>query len=257
MDFMNNFEFAVNNACFAVVNGFSADKFAENYFAVKPAELSVGKVVLDFGTEKSYDDLKNDTVDVEFENKSQCKVAKYLTFFKNNSVSAQSWEVQGRDVLYSIPLTIRQSLEENVRLLICYRNGCVNILSPKNILTDKLHVEGGIYKNAYASENDIVNILLAKEDDILVVRSKRHYDHAEALKAVPLKNFRVHKGTSMNTKGNKIVDSRIAECVDFKIVNGSEYSKVEQICMKSKNYNEGCIVEKCAEVDSFVKSIAA
>ena len=161
------------------------------------------------------------------------KVWTHFTFYTDGSISRQSKANVGPEVLFDVPLSIAAKTK-NARLLLCYDNGCVNIVNPKAVYSDKLSKSNQHYKNGWNTDAKLIHIYECCNEDYLVVRSKKP-DGEQMIKAVWVGNYNVHSGVSMQTQGNRIVDPERATIVDMELVPGEQQSFISSIILRSKN----------------------
>ena len=169
------------------------------------------------------------------------RVWTHFTFYNDGSISRQSKAVITSDVLFDIPLSI-EAKTKNARLLLCYDNGCVNIVNPKAVYSDKLSKSNQHYKNGWNTDAKLIHIYECSNEDYLVVRSKKP-DGEQMIKAVWIGNYTVHSGLSMQTQGNRIVDPERATIVDMELVPGEQQSFISSIVLKSKSTAPGYPVQ--------------
>lgn len=161
------------------------------------------------------------------------KVWTHFTFYTDGCISRQTKAIASPDVLFDIPLSIAAKTK-NARLLLCYNNGCVNIVNPKTVYSDKLSKSNQRYKNGWNTDAKLLHVYECCNEDYLVVRSRKP-DGEHMIKAVCVGNYSVHSGLSMQTQGNRIVDPERATIVDMELVPGEQQSFISSIILKSKN----------------------
>lgn len=156
-----------------------------------------------------------------------------LTLYRDGTVSKQKEEVDQPDVLFNIPLTA-DCENKSARMLFCYDNGCVNILNPGAVVTEKLNQVGQRYCNGFNTGAGLLAVFICSKEDFLIVHSKTKDDVAR-IKAVAVGNYRVHNPHSMQTPGNKILDTNRARVVGFEVVPGCQSSFIYPIIMRARN----------------------
>ncbi len=161
------------------------------------------------------------------------KVWTHFTFYSDGSISRQSKAVITPDVLFDVPLSV-SAKTKNARLLLCYDNGCVNIVNPKDVYSQKLSNSNQHYKNGWNTDAKLLHIYECCSEDYLVVRSRRP-DGEQMIKAVCIGNYSVHSGLSLQTQGNRIVDPERATILDMELVPGAQQSFISSIILKSKS----------------------
>ena len=161
------------------------------------------------------------------------KVWTHFTFYADGSISRQPREVVAPDVLFDVPLSVAAK-NKSARLLLCYDNGCVNIVNPKDVYSQKLKNSRQRYKNGWNTDAKLLRVYECGDDDYLVVRS-RDPQGEPMIKAVHIGNYAVHTGLSMQTQGNRIVDPERAAVTDMEIVPGNQQSFIYPVILKSKN----------------------
>ena len=177
------------------------------------------------------------------------EVWKHFTLYKNGKVSLQSAPVSDRaepddEVLSSIPVGAEYNKADG-RLLFCYDNGRVNVMTPIRLKREKLTRDRRLYSNGYyVSAEENVKMLYAfacHKDDYLIIRS-RMLNGKEMIKAVQLSNYTSHD--AMQTKGNRFLKQELATPVSMQIVPAAHMSFIYDIISKSKDrYAPGHSVE--------------
>lgn len=189
------------------------------------------------------------------------KIWKHITLYKNGKVSLQSAPVSDRaepddEVLSSIPVGAEYN-KANGRLLFCYDNGHVNVMTPGRLKREKLTRDKKLYSNGYyISEEKDVKMLYAfvcHKDDYLVIRSRKA-NGKEMIKAVQLSNYTSHD--AMQTKGNRFLKQELATPISMQIVPASHMSFIYDIISKSKDkYGPGHSVdaEYCKNILAYLE----
>lgn len=161
------------------------------------------------------------------------KVLQYISLYKDGTVSRQKQESAEPDVLFNIPFTA-SCRNKSSRLLLCYDNGCVNVLNPGEVAKEKLKDDGKRYKNGLNQNAGLLSVFTCGKEDYLVIRSRRN-DGTDMIKALPLEEYSVHNPQSMQTQGNKVLDVKNAAVVRFDIVPGEQSSFIYPVIVRSKN----------------------
>lgn len=196
------------------------------------------------------EDVKPLTQDADLEHLlpesvSAQKIWKHITLYKDGCASQQGKAVDADDVLMNIPVGV-QYKKKSDRLLLCYDNGCVNVLNPSDVINKKLNVTNRKYANGYNNESGVklLQAIVCHVDDYLILRS-RTSNGMEMLKAVQIsKAYRVHGANSMQTKGNLFIKPELAVPYDMEIVPSLDEGFIKDIvCKSSERYGPGYAVQ--------------
>lgn len=126
-----------------------------------------------------------------------------IVLYNDGNVCKDSEERGYEHILYDIPVPpYYYNLKS--RLLYCYADGHVNIMTPKTIFDNQLR-NGGIKKNGFNTKKGIqlMNVFVCKEDDFLVVFSLSADGKTRLVRADRIKKRKSHG--SMVTPGNEII----------------------------------------------------
>lgn len=162
------------------------------------------------------------------------KILQYITLYKNGTVSRQKNPSAAEDVLYNIPFTA-SCKNKSSRLLLCYDNGCVNVLNPGAVVSGKLKTENKTYSNGFNTKAALLSVFTCSKDDYLVIRSRKLSGGADMIKAIAIDSYAVHDPQSMKTQGNKVLEVKNAELSQYELVPGEQSSFIYPIIVKSKN----------------------
>ena len=162
------------------------------------------------------------------------KILQYITLYKDGTVSRQKAEQNTSDVLYNIPFTA-SCKNKGARLLLCYDNGCVNVLNPGEVASGKLKTENKHYSNGFNANAALLSVFTCSKEDYLVIRSQKHGGGIDMIKALAIDGYSVHDPQSMQTQGNKVLDVKNAAVTRYEIVPGEQSSFIYPIIVKSKN----------------------
>ncbi len=172
------------------------------------------------------------------------EIWRYITLYKDGKVSQQEEKIESDTVLMNIPVGDKYKYKNKTkdkkpgRLLLCYDNGCVNVLSPKDVVDNKLTSENRKYANGYNKEGNVklLKALVCHVDDYLILRSRKS-NGMEMLKAVQISNYRVHGANSMQTRGNLFIKPELAVPYDMTIVPNLDEGFIKDIvCKPSEKY---------------------
>lgn len=162
------------------------------------------------------------------------KILQYITLYNNGTVSRQKAEQNTPDVLFNMPFTA-SCKNKGARLLLCYDNGCVNVLNPGEVASAKLKTENRRYSNGSNPNASLLSVFACSKEDYLVIRSKKHSGGTDMIKALAIDGYSVHDPQAMQTPGNKVLDVKNAEVMQYEIVSGEQSSFIYPIIVKSKN----------------------
>lgn len=170
---------------------------------------------------------------------------KHITLYTDGSVSQQKKAQGGENVLLNIPVG-NDYKKKSDRLLLCYDNGCVNVLNPSDVINKKLNDKKRKYANGYNNGGDVklLKALVCHVDDYLILRSRKA-NGMEMLKAVQIsKAYRVHGANSMQTRGNLFIKPELAVPYDMEIVPSLDEGFIKAIvCKPSEKYGPGYAVQ--------------
>ncbi|MBQ1961086.1 MAG: ATP-binding protein, partial [Akkermansia sp.] len=181
---------------------------------------------------------------------------RYISLYADGCVSQQKQPAEEADVLFNVPVS-KNHCKKSDRLLLCYDNGCVNVLNPKDVLDKKLTKMGKRYANGYNTEDGVrlMHACVCHEDDYLVLRSRKA-NGMEMVKAVCVAPYKVHNAQSMHTKGNTFVKTEWAQPVSMRVVPAAHTSFIYNIISKaSDKYGPGHSVEApfCADALAYLE----
>ena len=137
------------------------------------------------------------------------KIWYYLTFYINGDWTFQNKEITSDDVEYQLP--ILDSLKKE-RMLMVYKNGCVNvvipydIINPKGINGRKLKMKGKIYKNGWNINSKIVTMFCINHTDMVVFNSDKS-DDTSWIKIHTVTAISVH--SSLGLEGNVLINPKL------------------------------------------------
>lgn len=183
-------------------------------------------------------------------------VWRHISLYRDGSVSQQKQAASTADVLLNIPVSTAFK-KKTSRLLLCYSNGCVNVLNPKDIIDNKLTKQENRYSNGFNNDEGVrlLSAFVCNAEDYLVIRSRKA-DGREMLKAVCIESYRVHKALSMNTRGNVFVKEELAQPQSFHLVPAEHNSFIYKIISRSADkYGPGHATDShlCAEALAYLE----
>ena len=184
------------------------------------------------------------------------QIWRYISLYADGCVSQQKQPAEDADVLFNVPVS-KNHCKKSDRLLLCYDNGCVNVLNPKDVLDKKLTKPGKRYSNGFNTEEGarLLHACVCHEEDYLVLRSRKA-NGKEMLKAVCVAPYKVHNPQSMHTKGNIFVKSELAQPIAMRVVPAAHTSFIYNIISKtSDKYGPGHSVEApfCADALAYLE----
>ncbi|TFV94494.1 ATP-binding protein [Algoriphagus kandeliae] len=132
----------------------------------------------------------------------------WMTFYENGDWSFDTKQVEDETKVFevSIPFSLK-----NERLIMAYRNGCVNVvvpydqIKPKGKSGRKLRKKGHRYSNGWNTDSEILNIFCVDKKDLLVFKSKDSND-IDWVKIHNVSAISVH-GT-LNLAGNVLINPK-------------------------------------------------
>ena len=162
---------------------------------------------------------------------------KFITFYKDCSASCGSKPINDEDTDFSIELA-HEYCNARSRLLLCYDNGHINILKVSEVL-EQLGGRNQRYASKLNKEQNLLpfKFLIAHNDDYLLIRSRMRTDGTKMVKVVAVENYTGH--TNMATKGNKLVDSKMAEIYEIKVITPKDFNSYKNYFTKAKNSSPG------------------
>lgn len=91
------------------------------------------------------------------------------------------------------------------------------------------------YSNGSNPNASLLSVFACSKEDYLVIRSKKHSGGIDMIKALAIDGYSVHDPQAMQTPGNKVLDVKNAEVMQYEIVSGEQSSFIYPIIVKSKN----------------------
>ena len=176
--------------------------------------------------------------------------------YADGTASQQKEASAAEDVLFNIPVCTTHK-KKTSRLLLCYSNGCVNVLNPKEVIETKLTKPGKRYANGFnvAAGETLLAAFAGNAEDFLVIRSRKNSGR-EMLKAVSLSPYKVHKPTSMHTRGNTFVKEELASVSAFRLVPAEHTSFIYSIISRTTDkYGPGHPIDSplCANAIAYLE----
>ena len=171
----------------------------------------------------------------------------HITLYTDGTVSQQKKEQGGENVLLNIPVgnEYKRKSTKSARLLLCYDNGRVKVLNPKEVIEQKLTRAGKVYANGYNQEDGakLLKAFVCRSEDYLVLHSRKH-NGMEMVKAVHVASYRKAGPTAMQTKGNLFIKPELAVPYDMEIVPSLDEGFIKAIvCKPSEKYGPGYAVQ--------------
>ena len=158
---------------------------------------------------------------------------RHISLYRDGSASQQKQAADAADVLFNIPVSTAHK-KKTARLLLCYSNGCVNVLNPRDVIETKLTKPGKRYANGFNQTEDatLLAAFVCEAEDYLVIRSCKE-NGREMLKAVCIAPYKVHNPQSMHTRGNTFVKEELATTRAYHLVPGEHNSFIYSIISRS------------------------
>ena len=186
----------------------------------------------------------------------EAAVWRYISLYADGTVSQQKAPSTGEDVLFNIPVSTAHK-KKTSRLLLCYSNGCVNVLNPKEVIDNKLTKPGKRYANGFnvAEGVSLLAAFVGSAEDYLVIRSRKESGR-EMLKAVCIAPYKVHNPQSMQTKGNIFVKEELARVSSLRLVAAEHTSFIYRIISRTADkYGPGHPIDSplCADAVAYLE----
>ena len=187
-------------------------------------------------------------------------VWRHISLYADGTVSQQKAPSTDADVLFNVPVSTAHK-KKTSRLLLCYSNGCVNVLNPKEVIETKLSKPGKRYANGF-NTTEGVSLLAAfvgSAEDYLVIRSRKESGR-EMLKAVCIAPYKVHNPQSMQTKGNTFVKEELARVSSLRLVPAEHTSFIYRIISRTADkYGPGHPIDSplCADAVAYLERSGA
>lgn len=137
------------------------------------------------------------------------KIWYWMTFYKDGGWSFDSKPISAEDKVYEVP--IPNSLK-NERLIMAYKNGCVNVvipydqIKPKGKTGRKLRKIGNRYSNGWNKEAEILRFFCTDRRDLLVFKSMDETG-SEYVKIHNVEAISVHG--SLHLAGNILINPKL------------------------------------------------
>lgn len=188
--------------------------------------------------------------------REDASVWRFISLYADGSVSQQKLASSAEDVLFNVPVSTAHK-KKNARLLLCYSNGCVNVLNPKEVIDNKLTKPGKRYANGFntAEGVSLLAAFVGSAEDYLVLRSRKESGR-EMLKAVCIAPYKVHNPQSMQTKGNTFVKEELARVSSLRLVPAEHTSFIYRIISRTADkYGPGHPIDSplCADAVAYLE----
>ena len=140
--------------------------------------------------------------------KKEDKLWFHLTFYKDGGWSYQKRKINNAEVEWEIPIMVSQKKD---RMMMVYGNGCVNVVTPYDIIKPKgakgrkFRIREKIYKNGWNTRAKLIEVFCAKDNDLVVFESIDS-NGTKWVKAHNVSAISVH--TSLHLEGNVLVNNR-------------------------------------------------
>lgn len=186
----------------------------------------------------------------------EAPIWRYISLYADGTVSQQKAPATADDVLFNVPVSTAHK-KKNARLLLCYSNGCVNVLNPKEVIDNKLTKPGKRYANGFntAEGVSLLAAFVGSAEDYLVIRSRKESGR-EMLKAVCIAPYKVHNPQSMQTKGNTFVKEELARVSSLRLVPAEHTSFIYRIISRTADkYGPGHPIDSplCADAVAYLE----
>ena len=129
------------------------------------------------------------------------KTVRHICLYSDGRVTRARDNTPCSSLLCCIDIPACYYNKSRARLLFCYDNGCVNIMNPKEQLSDKLH-RPGMKSNGYNQAANLRCVFVCEKTDWLVIFC-RSADGQELMRLFRLENRTVHR--TMSAAGNQFV----------------------------------------------------
>lgn len=179
-------------------------------------------------------ELQKTPLAVEKDKKSDSKTWYYITFYRDGGWSFQKHAVNNPDtVLHEVNVTT--DLKKG-RLLQMYDNGCVNVITPYDLIKPsktngrKLKKEGNRYKNGWNTEANLLKVGLVDEYGLIGIESK----------IAGIDYLKIHNVTDItpkdtpHLKGNVLLNIELlnASLVNYKVLSNEDRFLVSELIVK-------------------------
>ena len=134
-------------------------------------------------------------------------------------------------------------MKKNGRLLMCYANGRMNVVTPKDIVSDKLVKRDYRYGNGVCMDSPLMGLYACTKDDYILLEIK---DGAGQIwrKAMALSDFASHG--AMQAKGNMVVHENAimqgAKIDAYKVVKAEDVESIRKYLVKKTDLGLGIAV---------------
>ncbi len=137
----------------------------------------------------------------------------YITLYKNGDWSFQKKALNSEDAVFELPI-MKSLIKE--RLLMVYANGCVNMVTPFDIIYPKgvkgrsKKTPGRRYMNGWNTNSEILTIHGAGENDLIVIQSKNQ----QGDQFIKIHNVAaISNHTSLHLAGNIVVNPKFGATI--------------------------------------------
>jgi hypothetical protein len=142
--------------------------------------------------------------------KTEEKVWYWMTFYASGEWSFDNKPGQARDKVYELAIS---TALKNERLIMAYKNGCVNVvipydqINPKGKNGRKLKNRGQRYKNGWNTKSEILDFFCEDRKNLLVFKSVQS-DGTEWVKIHNVSDVSIH--VNLNSEGNVLINQKFA-----------------------------------------------
>lgn len=157
-------------------------------------------------------------------------------------------------MLFNIPVSSSYR-KKSARLLLCYDNGRVNVLNPRDVIEMRLLKNGRRYSGGFdaSGEATLLAAFVCRAEDYLVIRSRKQ-DGREMLKAVCIEPCKVRNPQSMSGRGVTFVRPELARTVALHLVPAEHNSFIYKIIARSDKCGPGHAADSsvCADARAYL-----
>lgn len=146
---------------------------------------------------------------------NQDKIWYWMTFYASGEWSFDTKPDQAADKVYEVAIP---SFLKNERLIMAYKNGCVNVaipydqIKPKGKNGRKLKNKGQRYRNGWNTKSEILSFFCVDSKDLLVFKSIEP-DGTEWIKIHNVSAISVHGG--LHLEGNVLINPKFDTKIDL------------------------------------------
>jgi hypothetical protein len=152
--------------------------------------------------------------------REQAQAWRYIYFHNDGGWSYDKKPIADKEKVYREVVINRHEWDNGYLMLLCYKNGCINVIKPSQVCRNK--DKDRRYANGYFRESEIVAIILARPYDLIAVYSELP-DGRKMVKLHKAADFGLRE--TMNAQGKIAINDKLGMVKGYQKVSGEiEYA---------------------------------